>query len=72
MMSEVKKNSCIRIQFRIMTNIELVRDITELHVLVNFRNDPIEIAVARAMTDKQTDRQTDEIARRARTWRIRV
>ncbi len=42
-----------------MTNIELVRDIPELHVLVNFRNDLIEIAVARERTDRHTNRQTN-------------
>ncbi len=60
MMSEVKNNSCVQIQIRIMTNIELVRDIPELHVLVNFRNDPIEIATARDSMDRQTDRQTNK------------
>ncbi len=65
MMSEVNKNSCVHIQIRIMTNIELVRDIPELHVLVNFRNNPIEIATARDSMDRQTDRQTNESAQRA-------
>ena len=51
MLSKVKTNSWIWIQIRITTDIELVRDIPDLHVLVNFRNDSIEIATARERTD---------------------
>jgi len=57
MLSEVKKKSWIQIQIRITTDIELIRDIPDSHVPVNFRNDPIEIATARESTDRQTHKR---------------
>ncbi len=53
--------SWIRIHIRITSNIEIVRDIPDSHVPVNFRNDSIKIATAREVTDRQTDKQMTPI-----------